>query len=563
MATNLLSRLGPASQKRSFYSGLRARDDPDVEDQAGFAMDEENLNHPFQDDEIDPNALAIENSRATMASEARNSPGRNRGKRANSAWPQDDDGDNEVPASLLIEPNQRDTLPRPETGHGPRKTTRPRNAPVPGPSTRRNRAQWETTKKQQRLHQDDALPGPSTRNRVEPRVIGSSVIGTAKQKAEWRWANVDNLDSFIQNVYDYYRGNGFRCILLDRLLHLVEIGFIAVLLTFLTQCVDYPKIPTSKTTSEILIPQCTKNMSGTWNFALWITAFYWIWKAIQVPLDLRRLFNMRDFFVHLLGIPETDMQTVSWQDTVARIMDLRDINPKTAEHRHKMLGSQSKERLDAHDIANRLMRRENFLIALVNKDVLDLSIPLPFLRNRQFLSRLLEWTLNFSIMDFVFDERGQVNQEFLKVDRRGQLSQKLRGRFMFAAVMTLIVAPFMAGYLFIMHFLTYFHVSIVLRSSTTRTQPLICIAGISQKPVVVGHASVYTSRRVEVQRVQRAPSYFPGARQYVPSFRSKISRPVSQRHDRASCADSCVCVWIFGDSLGRCDHDRSQTIPRV
>lgn len=397
-----------------------------------------------------------------MATEARHSPGRGRGPTAKAVWPtQDDDGDNEVPASLLIEPHERDTIHRPQNTHSSRKTARPRNAPVPGPSTRRNREHWEATKTQQRLHQDDPLLGPSARNRGEPRVIGSTVIGTAKQKAEWRWANVDNLDNFIQNVYDYHRGNGFWCILLDRLLHLVEIGFIAVLLTFLTQCIDYSKIPDSKTMSQILVPQCTKKISGTWNFALWITAFYWVWKAIQVPLDLRRLFNMRDFYVHLLGIPETDMQTVSWQDTVVRIMDLRDINPKTAEHRHRMLGSQSKERLDAHDIANRLMRRENFLIALINKDVLDLSIPLPFLRKRQFLSRLLEWTLNFSIMDFVFDERGQVNQEFLKVDRRGQLSQKLRGRFMFAAVMTLIIAPFMAGYLFIMHFLTYFHVSIV------------------------------------------------------------------------------------------------------
>lgn len=466
MASNLFSRLVPTSQQRSFYDGLRSRDDPDLEDQRGLAMDEENLNHRFQDDEIDPSALAIENSRTTLASDAHHSPGRG-GNHREQGWPaQDDDGDNEVPASLLVEPQQREALRG--TENSPRRIIRPRNTPVSGPSTRKNRAQRDTTKTQQRLHQDDTLPGPSGRNRVEPRMIGSTVIGTAKQKAEWRWANVDNLDNYIQNVYDYYIGNGFRPILLDRLLHLVEIGFIACFLTFLTQCVDYSKIPNSTTMSQILVPQCTKNMSGSWNVALWITAFYWVWKAIQVPLDMRRLSNMRDFYVHLLGIPEHDMQTVSWQEAVARTMELRDINPKTAEHRHKMLGSQSKERLDAHDIANRLMRRENFLIALINKDVLDLSIPLPFVHGRQFLSRLLVWTLNFSIMDFVFDDRGQVNQEFLKAEHRGQLSQKLQSRFRFAAAMTVIVAPFMAGYLFIMHFLEYFHV----RTATDPRHPV-------------------------------------------------------------------------------------------
>ncbi|KAF3763738.1 hypothetical protein M406DRAFT_65086 [Cryphonectria parasitica EP155] len=455
--------LVPANQQRSFYEELRARNDDeiDVEDRAGLMLDEENLNHHFQDDEIDPETLAIESSRNTLAADARKrKPSSGRGQRA-PAWPphDDDDGDNDVPASLLVEHHDAEPLKKPDKS---RRRPAPQNPTVvPGPSTRRNRAQWEATRNQQRLHNDDTLDGSLARGRGEPRALVNTLMGTARQKAEWRWANVDNLDSFMQDVYDYYRGNGFWCILLDRILHLVEIGFIAVFLTFLTQCVNYAQIPASKTMKQILVPRCTGEMSGTWNFALWVTAFYWVWKAFQIPLDLRRLSIMRDFFVHLLDIPEHDMQTVSWQDVVARIMELRDSNPKTADRQkpgqRKWLGSQSKERLDAHDIANRLMRRENFLIALINKDILDLSIPLPFLSGRQFLSRLLEWTLNFSIMDFVFDERGQVNQEFLKADRRGQLSQKLKARFLFAGIMTLMIAPFMAGYLFIMHFLTYFH----------------------------------------------------------------------------------------------------------
>lgn len=196
---------------------------------------------------------------------------------------------------------------------------------------------------------------------------------------------------------------------------------------------------------------------------LWIFAFYFVWKSIQWLLDLRRLFNIRDFYSHLLRIPEHDMQTVSWQDIVARIMALRDENPKTADNltpgQRAWLGNQSKERLDAHDMANRLMRRDNYLIALINKDILNFDVPVPFLGNRQLLSRTLEWTLMFSILEFVFNERGQVHQEFLKGNRRGQLSQKLKARFMFAGLMNLILAPFLACYLVIVYFLTYYNVS--------------------------------------------------------------------------------------------------------
>lgn len=177
---------------------------------------------------------------------------------------------------------------------------------------------------------------------------------------------------------------------------------------------------------------------------------------------MRRLLQIRDFFVHLLDIPEQDMQTISWQDVVARLMALRDHNPKTAANipakLRGFLGSQSKERLDAHDIANRLMRQDNYLIALINKDVLDLSLPLPFLRNRQLLSTTMVWYLQYSILDMAFNRLDQVSQDFLRADRRGILSQKLRQRFIFAGIMNLMLTPFVLAYVLVVSFFTYYNV---------------------------------------------------------------------------------------------------------
>ncbi|KAI8251222.1 Autophagy-related protein 9 [Colletotrichum sp. SAR11_239] len=180
-----------------------------------------------------------------------------------------------------------------------------------------------------------------------------------------------------------------------------------------------------------------------------------------IPVDLRRLRNMRNFYTYLLEIPEEDMQTVSWQDIVSRVMSLRDANPKTAINitpsQRRWIRNQSKERLDAHDIANRLMRRENYLIAMMNKDVLNLTLPIPFMGKHQFFSRSLEWNLHFSILGFIFDESNQVNQEFLKADRRGQLSAMLKTRLMFAGFINLLIGPFVVAYLIIVHALTYYN----------------------------------------------------------------------------------------------------------
>lgn len=215
--------------------------------------------------------------------------------------------------------------------------------------------------------------------------------------------------------------------------------------------------------SQVLVPQCTKQMSTLPNIAIWLFAVYIIWKTFQHLMDIRRLLRMQEFFLYLLKVPDDDMQTISWQDVVGRLMALRDANVKTAQNinpaMRKYMGAQSKERLDAHDIANRLMRRDNYLIALFNKDILNLTLPIPFLQGRQLFSRTLEWNLHWCIEDFLFNESGQIFQLVLKDSHRRELSEGLRRRFLFAGCMNVICAPVIILYLLVVYFFKYFNVS--------------------------------------------------------------------------------------------------------
>jgi autophagy-related protein 9 len=202
-------------------------------------------------------------------------------------------------------------------------------------------------------------------------------------------------------------------------------------------------------------------MSGFTNLLLWLFVFLWICKLFQYILDIARLKHMHDFYHYLLEIPDTDIQTVSWQEVVKRLMLLRDSNPSTAagvsERHRRFMGSQSKQRMDAHDIANRLMRRDNYLIALINKDILDLTLPIPFLKKRQLFSKTLEWNLSLCILDYVFNEQGQVRPLFLKDTHRRALSDGLRRRFIFAGFMNVLCAPFIILYFIMLYFFRYFN----------------------------------------------------------------------------------------------------------
>lgn len=472
MASNLFSRFTPPSgTARSFYEELRAHDETgddgdgsrDLEEGNGLNVDEENLRHQFHG--LGAEGLNPGDSRMTVDSATvygadqlgkatREHPVRS--GNAGHWFPHEEDPDNDVPESLLVEPNEAATARRTDD----ERSDRPSPTRNPHTANRSGRSQmlWDAATAQQRLHREDGY----RRAPAQPRRSGPAAFaGGRRERALWRWVNTSNLDSFMRDVYDYYEGGGLLCILCANALWLLETLFVAVLLTFLSQCVDYSKVPHSKSLSQVVIPQCTRNMSGVWNLGIWLYSFFFIWKSVQYFFEIRRLIYVRDFYVHLLEIPEPDMQTVSWQDVVARIMTLRDQNPKTAtnipSNLRRYIGSQSKERLDAHDIANRLMRKDNYLIAMINKDILNLSLPLPFLRGRQLFSKTMEWYLHYGILDMAFNERGQVRQDFLRADRRGILSQKLKQRLYFAGFLNLIFAPVVLAYVVIVYFFTYYH----------------------------------------------------------------------------------------------------------
>jgi autophagy-related protein 9 len=232
MSSNILSRLLPANPPgRSIYEDLRAHDEAsesDIEEQAGMAVDEENLS--FRDDELEnADVFDGEDSRITTGSTARPLAGgrplagrqNKKAQKSHSKWitrsPRllEDDGDDDVPASLLIEGNDpSSSRPRKSEPNRQRK-----QAAVPGAADRETRAHWEATQAQQRLHQEEEVMvrnGPQT---ARPTV--GLLTSNPREKAIWRWINITNLDSFIRDVYDYYTGSGIWCIVLTRVLDML------------------------------------------------------------------------------------------------------------------------------------------------------------------------------------------------------------------------------------------------------------------------------------------------------------------------------------------------------
>jgi autophagy-related protein 9 len=218
--------------------------------------------------------------------------------------------------------------------------------------------------------------------------------------------------------------------------------FVYWLSTFVFFCIDYSKLPGSQNLGQVMVPKCSQSLPWWWMAFIWGSFVYAIFITIKQFQDIPRLWDVHNFYHHLLDIPDRDIQTVSWQFVVSKLMVLRDSNAQTATNltpaQKKFLAGQSKQRMDAHDIANRLMRRENYWIAMINKDVLDCTLNLPYLGKTTFYSRVLEWGISICLMDFVFDDLGQVKQTFRSYTRRKELVEILKNRFRTAGFLALI-----------------------------------------------------------------------------------------------------------------------------
>ncbi|EME42054.1 hypothetical protein DOTSEDRAFT_72973 [Dothistroma septosporum NZE10] len=447
-ASRFISRMLPGAEgdvSASMYERVRMRQD--VESQRYPPAD------TFHDDDDDPNAFLYDADQTPtdpgQSPEMMASPVASRPKKHTI------DEDEDVPESLLLDPGKRGIS---------------RASKVPQPDLRRNNneaAQWQATQEQQRLHMSEAPRSTRPSSRPSKRTAAhTNRAGRTdpRNEAMWLYTNASNLDSFLGEIYQYYVGHGVWSILLSRVISLMSELFMFSFAMFLTTCIDYSKIPTSKSTVEVMIPKCMSKASWLKNAALFFFIIYWLFQAMRYVRDTRRLFRMHDFFHHVIGISDDDIQTVSWVRVVEGLVGIQNANIATAapsNQAKKYLNNQTdyrkpQQKLTAETIANRLMRQPNYYVAMYNKDIIDFTLPVPFLGTRQFYSKSLEWAIDVCLTNFVFTEQGSIRPFCLDVRHRSGLIEALRTRLRFAAVISVVVAPFNILRFCILYFFKYY-----------------------------------------------------------------------------------------------------------
>jgi hypothetical protein len=195
------------------------------------------------------------------------------------------------------------------------------------------------------------------------------------------WGAVANLDLYFSSLYNYYYQRGLVPILGNGVVQLVTLFFTLCLSIFLFAYVDWRGLSScidestchSDFVQSYLIQKPFSRWS-LWNFIviLYCLLFlaYGLFAAWAFYESVLESLNAKWVFEDRLGISARKLEggAVDWdRDVVTKLLELQ----QSGQYRIAIHGQD----VDALVVAQRILRKENFLVALFNRQLLDLSVP--------------------------------------------------------------------------------------------------------------------------------------------------------------------------------------------
>jgi autophagy-related protein 9 len=248
-------------------------------------------------------------------------------------------------------------------------------------------------------------------------------------------------DSFFRNLYDYHQKSGFFCILLAQFLYVLTILFTILFSTFISTCVDWNSIRngTRKDLISAMYPYCSppSGVNVIVIFFFMIFMIWWTIVCVNTVVYLCSMYNIHKFWHYNLGFyAEHDLASNSWENVIERCQERISVH------------------LDIHYTTNKIMRWENYLIAMITKDTLGLdNIPFTF-------TKILEWNLHKCITGALFDENEMLLYDVTKESCMEEYNIRLKRAFYYTGILNVVFAPFILSALsvyFIYKYLSDYH----------------------------------------------------------------------------------------------------------
>ncbi|KAL3510247.1 hypothetical protein ACH5RR_029648 [Cinchona calisaya] len=279
---------------------------------------------------------------------------------------------------------------------------------------------------------------------------------------------IADLDLFFERLYNYYCEKGIWCIIMKWIVELLSLAFIICFSGFFLLYVDWNGLRNAKCGMDAVesgIKPCDLAKEALHQHPLTpftlakaiivgylgILSIYWIFCFLRFFTQLKDTLKIRRFYKNSLRVTDNEIKTLPWALILEKVVHTQNSQQLCVV-----------KDLSIHDVVMRLMRKENYLIGMLNKGVLAFPIS-PWVpgagptvkfgpngvRHRLILTKTLEWTLNWCILQSMFDRNFRIRREFTSDPKT------LKKRLMIVGFVMLLLSPFlvifMLVYLFLRH----------------------------------------------------------------------------------------------------------------
>lgn len=272
------------------------------------------------------------------------------------------------------------------------------------------------------------------------------------------------IDIFLMKFYRYYLHGGYWNIIISHLIQLCILIFFVIFCLFIFGAVDYSALMsynnhnTTYSFGNVVNTYWLSKMNGYFVICLILFSLYVVWKLIRIGIDAKNMLHIKHFYNQRLGISDFELQTMRWTHVI------------TLLNNHILLHGYMS--LEPWDISSRIMKKDNYLIALIHHGVLKHGLPLGPKRFVSFMQtqyskgykyfysdnirlpkfilkvfgKILIWSITYCIGNFLVDEQNQLHRDIVNSESsyiKNDLVSRMQKRLRILGLLNFLLLPFL------------------------------------------------------------------------------------------------------------------------
>lgn len=308
----------------------------------------------------------------------------------------------------------------------------------------------------QQLLQND---NEATNNDEDTPRNSGVLLHTVPEINRSRWNHIEDLDSFFTRMYHYHQKHGFVIIVLDEIFQLIQFAFVIWLLTFTVHCINHDILfgyeppannHTKITIADVIIPmdKCVNNFGGLTVLVLFIASIYLLIRSVKVLYHLCQYWDIKKFYNTALHIDDGNLDNITWHEIKKKVREVQ-------AEQHMCI---DKDHLTDLDIYHRILRFKNYLVALMNKNLLPVRFNVPLYGEVVMLSRGLLFNIDlilFRSPGSPFQNNWQLRDDYSVRGNQVVLAKRLSNLIFWIAIANFLLAPFIFVWQLIYFSFTY------------------------------------------------------------------------------------------------------------